>query len=65
MLQLVKQLYLKTFIKHPWIEAFILSIACHLVLLCFLWFCYEVYVMLFPQEVSERIINIEFEKGER
>jgi hypothetical protein len=69
----MKHSYSKTFInlwnsifqKHPWSEAFLLSIACHFALLCFLWLCCEVHVILFPQKMQERIINIEFDKGER
>ncbi len=68
----MKQKHIKTFTntwdsifkKHPQGEAFLLSLACHFVLLSFLWACCEIHTMIFPQKTHERIINIEFDSGE-
>ncbi len=50
------------FLKHSWLEAFILSIIFHVVCLCFLWFCCEIHVMMFPNRNIYKIIEIEFIK---
>ena len=51
-----------TFSKHPLIEAFCLSVLFHILALNFLWLCYEIHVMVFPQNEKQRVINIEFIK---
>jgi len=54
----MKSLLLKTFMKswdlafkkHPWIEAFCLSVIFHIILLNFIWLCCQIHVMIFPQQ---------------
>lgn len=66
----MKQLIVKSFIKrwdlifkdHPWVEAFCLSIVAHIIFLNFLWLCCQIHVMMFPNKVQEKVINIEFIK---
>lgn len=50
------------FRKYPWAEAFCLSIIFHIIFLNFVWFCCQIHVMIFPNKVSEKIIEIEFLK---
>ena len=68
----MRQHIVKTFIKvwdsmfskHPWIEAFLLSIIVHLLFLNILWFCCQIHVMMFPATIHQKIIEIEFLKNE-
>lgn len=50
------------FVKHPWIEAFLLSMVFHLIFLSFLWLCFQIHTMVFPPKAHENIIEIEFIK---
>ncbi len=48
--------------RYVWAGAFCFSVIFHLMFLVFLWFCCEIHTMLFPQTVSQNIIEIEFVK---
>ncbi len=66
----MKQDFLKTFMKlwgylfkkHPWMEAFCLSVIFHFSLLFALFFCSGIYEAIFPEKLKEKTINIEFIK---
>lgn len=48
------------FQRHPWIEAFFLSIIAHIVLFNFIWLCCQIHVMIFPNRSNIDVIEIEF-----
>ncbi len=48
--------------RYVWAGAFCFSVIFHIMFLVFLWFCCEIHTMLFPQVVSQHVIEIEFVK---
>ena len=50
----------KLFLKHQWLEAFSLSVLFHVILISFIWFCCQLYVMFVPHKPTQKIIEIEF-----
>ncbi len=66
----MQEVLLKTFInnwnrvfsKHPWLEAFCLSIIIHIIFINFIWLCCQIHVIFVPKEPRQKIIEIEFIK---
>lgn len=60
MLNKVANKWNKLFSKHPWIEAFSISILFHVALFIAICSLYDFTKQFFPKTIKEKIIEIEF-----